>query len=60
MQIEKCLNGYIMTYPDGRERISHDIESIFENMLYYFEGKSHTYHGDSYGTVVVSYERLDD
>lgn len=57
MQIEKCFNGYIMIYPDGEKKISHDIKGVLENMLHYFEGKCPDYHGDSYGKVDVSYER---
>jgi hypothetical protein len=59
MQIEKCINGYIMIYPDGEKKVSHDIESIFSNMLHYFEGKCPDFYDDSYGRVDVSYERPD-
>jgi len=60
MQIEKCMNGYIMIYADGKKRVSHDIKGVFETMLYHFEFKSPGYYGDSYGKVDVSYERPDD
>jgi hypothetical protein len=60
MQVEKSMNGYIVTYMDGKKKISHDIKGVFEIMLYHFEGKWRAYHGDSYGKVDVSYERPDD
>jgi hypothetical protein len=49
-----------MIYPDGKKRISPNIEGIFENMLLYYEGKSYAYHGSSYGRVEVSYEEPVD
>jgi hypothetical protein len=49
-----------MCYPDGKKRVSLNIEGIFDIMLCYFEGKSETFYGDSYGKVDVSYERPDD
>jgi hypothetical protein len=60
MQIEKCSNGYIMSYPGGKKTVGLNIESIFGIMLCYFEGKSETFYGESYGKVDVSYERPND
>lgn len=60
MKIEKCSNGYIITYADGQKHISLDIEGIFDIMLCHFEGKCETFYGDSYGKVEVVYERPND
>jgi len=60
MQVEKCMNGYVITYADGKEKISHDIKGVFEIMLYHFEYKCPAFYGDSYGKVDVLYERPDD
>jgi len=60
MQIEKCLNGYIMIHADGEKTVSTDIKGVFENILHYFEGKCPSYHGDFYGKVDVSYEKPNE
>jgi len=60
MQVEKCVNGYIVIYSHGKKSISYDIKGVFEDMLHHFEGKRHDYHFGSYGKVDVSYTRPDD
>lgn len=56
MEIEKVSNGYIAKDVIDKE-VFLTIKELFEHLLLIYEGKSDSFSGDSYGKIIIKYDK---
>jgi hypothetical protein len=57
MIIEKIKNGYLLTNSPTEKYKADDLLDVFEQLLFFFEGKKKTFLGKNYGKVEIHYEK---
>ncbi len=56
MRIEKVDNGYITESIYGQRKVHENLESVFEEILLHYEGRSIFFDGDNFGAVEIHRE----
>jgi len=52
VSIELVSNGYIIGFP-GCQEVHKSLEDVFSSLLHFYEGRTKSFIGDSYGRVDI-------